>query len=658
MTIRSTDLAEGNTANSENGFSNAPSSITTPPSSSRISFRTRLSGLIIGLVLLSVMVVASLVYLQYRHAYTQATVERLQGTGQMMSELFTQWLNARQDDMRYISRLDPVRSVDVAQIDHLIAQIAAQDGFYDTIFFVGVDGIGVSGVSYDNGVQILTSAQAAEFDVADRAWFQQAIQGEMVFSQPLVSRATGNQVSNVVAPVFDANDNIVGVVRAAVRLDVLFERMDSMSQGTGANTYLLASNGTPVTPIAGLNAQDITLDTQAATAIATGESGVGQYTDATGTAVIGSYTYLPKLDWGLVIEVTEQQALADVNRVFWVLVATTSAIVICALAFSLLLVRSVVRTLGGDPQIATNVVKRVVAGDLTTEVPVNTNDTTSLLAHIAVMQRNLRQMMADIKATADSVNTASNEIAQGNDDLASRTEEQSSSLVETASSIEQMSAAVRQTAEYAHQANELTLALDEQTLTANQVGEQASHAMQAIKQANLQVVTIVESIDAIAFQTNLLALNASVEAARAGEHGRGFAVVADEVRKLAKRCADEASQIREVVNNSAIKVDEGESLVADAGQHLLSIAQSVKRVTEFVSEISTAASEQASGIDQINQAVNQLEEVTQQNASLVEQASAASQSLNEQAGELTALLGRFHLEEGMSITTHRSRLTG
>ncbi|MDP3534747.1 MAG: methyl-accepting chemotaxis protein [Halomonas sp.] len=650
MTTRSTDFAEGNAANSENGFSNT----TTQQPNRRISFRTRLTSLIIGLVLLSVTVVASLVYLQYRHAYTQATVERLQGTGQMMSESFTQWLNARQDDMRYIASLDAVRSVDVTQIDHLIAQMAAQDGFYDTIFFVGVDGIGVSGVSYDNGAQVLTPEQAAQFDVADRAWFRQAIQGEMVFSQPLVSRATGNQVSNVVAPVFDTNDNVVGVVRAAVRLDVLFERMTRMSQGNNANTYLLASDGTPVTPIAGLNGQDITLDTQAANAIANGESGVGQYNDATGSAVIGSYTYLPRLDWGLVVEISEQQALANVNRVFWLLVATTSAIVVCALLFSLWVVRSVVNTLGGDPQIATNIVKRVVAGDLTTAVPVKMGDTTSLLAHIAEMQRNLRQMMADIKGTADSVNTASNEIAQGNDDLASRTEEQSSSLVETASSIEQMSAAVRQTADYAHQANELTLALDEQTLTANQVGEQASHAMQAIKQANLQVVTIVESIDAIAFQTNLLALNASVEAARAGEHGRGFAVVADEVRKLAKRCADEASQIREVVNNSAVKVDEGESLVADAGQHLLSIAQSVKRVTEFVGEISTAASEQSSGIDQINQAVNQLEEVTQQNAALVEQASAASQSLNAQAAELTALLERFHLEESVSNATQAS----
>lgn len=619
---------------------------TTP--SSRLSFRTRLTSLIIALVLAAVLAASSLVYVQYRHSYTQTTIEQLQNTGEMMSGSFHQWLDARQDEIRYIAGLESVRQHDTQQMDHLLAQLAAQNGFYDTIFFVGSDGRGVSGVSYDHrlhdhGVSPLSPAEASEFHVADRAWFQQAIQGELVFSQPLVSRATGNQVSNVVAPVFNDAGDVTGVVRAAVRLDVLFERMASMSLGDSSDTYLLASDGTPVTPVAALGGQGTTVATQAAEALGQGQSGVGQYRDAGGTEVMGSYTYLPRLDWGLVVEVAKSEALADVHRVFWLLIAMTSGILIITILCSLWLVRSVVNTLGGDPHIASHVVRRVVDGDLTTPVPVIEGDTTSLIAHIAEMQRNLRQMMVDIQSAAEAVNTASNEIAQGNDDLANRTEEQSSSLVETASSIEQMSATVRQTADSAHQAHNISQSLNVQAHTASDVGMQATLAMSAIKQANQQVVTIVEAIDSIAFQTNLLALNASVEAARAGEHGRGFAVVADEVRKLARRSAEEASQIREVVNNSAVKVDEGESLVNNAGQQLLDITHGVQRVTALVSEISTATTEQSHGIDQINQAVSQLDEVTQQNAALVEQASAASQSLNEQAHELSGLLSRFQV---------------
>ncbi|MFQ3788096.1 methyl-accepting chemotaxis protein [Halomonas sp. A29] len=611
----------------------------------RLGFSSRLTLMIVSLVLVAVMLVAGLVYVQYRNSFTQATTQQLQGTGEMMAESFTQWLGARQDEIRYVAGLDPVRQVEIEPIQHLLARIAEQSGYYDTLFFVGPDGIGVAGVSFDGNAAVLSEQDARDFNVADRAWFREAIQGQPVFSQPLVSRATGNQVSNVVAPVFGENGDVVGVVRAAVRLDVLFERMAEMSLGGSSDTYLLGGDGTPVTPIAALAGESREVTTQAAVAIGAGESGVGRYADVAGTAVIGSYTYLPLLDWGLVLEIPEREALAEVSRLFWILVGITTVIVAVAVLVSLGVVRSVVKTLGGDPQRAADVVRRVVQGDLTMRVPVKPGDTTSLLAHMHEMQQNLQAMMGDIKRTAESVSTASSEIAQGNEDLSSRTEEQSSSLVETASSLEQMTATVKQTAESATHARELTNELDAQARDASGVGQQAAQSMGTIKQANQRVESIVAAIDSIAFQTNLLALNASVEAARAGEHGRGFAVVASEVRQLAGRCAEESNKIRALVDSSVASVGEGEKLVGQASQQLVAIAEGVRQVSSFINEIATAATEQSSGIEQINMAISQLDEVTQQNAALVEEASAASHSLSDQARELAKLVQRFKIEE-------------
>ncbi|MED5557423.1 MAG: methyl-accepting chemotaxis protein, partial [Pseudomonadota bacterium] len=170
-------------------------------------------------------------------------------------------------------------------------------------------------------------------------------------------------------------------------------------------------------------------------------------------------------------------------------------------------------------------------------------------------------------------------------------------------------------------------------------------AMQHIHQANEQVTTIVTAIDNIAFQTNLLALNASVEAARAGEHGRGFAVVADEVRKLASRSAEEASQIRHLVNNNVARINEGEALVATTSDTLEKIAARVQQVATLVDEIATASHEQSAGVEQISHAMAQLEDVTQQNASLVEQVATASRSLDDQAEEMTTLVSRFRVAE-------------
>jgi methyl-accepting chemotaxis protein len=176
--------------------------------------------------------------------------------------------------------------------------------------------------------------------------------------------------------------------------------------------------------------------------------------------------------------------------------------------------------------------------------------------------------------------------------------------------------------------------------------------MQHILQANEQVTSIVAAIDNIAFQTNLLALNASVEAARAGEHGRGFAVVADEVRKLASRSAEEADQIRRLIDNNVARISEGESLVSTTSTTLAHIAERVQHVAALVDEIATASHEQSAGVEQISHAMAQLEDVTQQNASLVEHVATASRSLDEQADEMSTLVSRFQVGEP-STREHR-----
>ena len=76
------------------------------------------------------------------------------------------------------------------------------------------------------------------------------------------------------------------------------------------------------------------------------------------------------------------------------------------------------------------------------------------------------------------------------------------------------------------------------------------------------------------------------------------------------------------------------------------VVASVRRVTDVVSEISAATSEQSEGIEQVNGAIAQMDLVTQQNAALVEEAAAAAESLQQQAARLSALVAVFRLAEG------------
>ncbi|TQU48819.1 chemotaxis protein, partial [Xanthomonas perforans] len=150
-----------------------------------------------------------------------------------------------------------------------------------------------------------------------------------------------------------------------------------------------------------------------------------------------------------------------------------------------------------------------------------------------------------------------------------------------------------------------------------------------------------------AFQTNILALNAAVEAARAGEQGRGFAVVASEVRTLAQRSAGAAKEIKHLIDDSVSKVEQGSSLVHQAGTTMSEIVASVQRVTDIMGEISAASQEQSSGIEQVNLTVTQMDEATQQNAALVEEATAAARAMEEQAGQLTEAVAVFKLNHAV-----------
>ncbi len=302
------------------------------------------------------------------------------------------------------------------------------------------------------------------------------------------------------------------------------------------------------------------------------------------------------------------------------------------------------------------VVKSANDGNLT--VRVAEGDKEGALKRMAGSINALLQNMADlvgkVKAAADEVYNGATEISQGNANLSQRTEEQSSSLEETASSMEEMTATVKQNSSNADQANQLATAARNQAERGGTVTADAVRGMGEINESSKRIADIIGVIDDIAFQTNLLALNAAVEAARAGEQGRGFAVVASEVRTLASRSAAAAKEIKDLIQDSVKKVEDGTELVSRSGQTLNEIVLSVKKVSDIVAEIAAASREQSAGIDQVNKAVSQMDEMTQQNAALVEQAAAASNSVADQARTLTALMQDYRVAGEADVSSRAS----
>src|SRR5665647_787850 len=289
----------------------------------------------------------------------------------------------------------------------------------------------------------------------------------------------------------------------------------------------------------------------------------------------------------------------------------------------------------------------MAGGDLTHEISTHLKDDIGqLLRSMRQLNVNLHSIVGDVRSNSEQISIATREIATGNMDLSGRTESQAAALEETASSMEELASTVQQNTDNAMQANKMA---GDASLVAGKGGDivaQVLTTMGEISSSSKKIVDIISMIEGIAFQTNILALNAAVEAARAGEQGRGFAVVAAEVRNLAQRSAAAAKEIKTLIDDSVDRVQEGSTQVAQAGQTMEEIVDSVKRVTDIMAEITAASQEQNSGIEQINQAITQMDQVTQQNAALVEEAAAAAASLQEQAGSLSEVVSVFKLDNG------------
>ncbi|WFR82168.1 methyl-accepting chemotaxis protein [Janthinobacterium rivuli] len=293
---------------------------------------------------------------------------------------------------------------------------------------------------------------------------------------------------------------------------------------------------------------------------------------------------------------------------------------------------------------AVDIARKVADGDLTAQIDASAKDETGqLLLALKDMNTSLLNIVGEVRSGTDSIATSSTQIAAGNQDLSSRTEEQAGSLEETASSMEELTSTVKQNADNARQANQLAASAAQVAVKGGEVVAQVVGTMESINASSNKIVDIISVIDGIAFQTNILALNAAVEAARAGEQGRGFAVVASEVRNLAQRSASAAKEIKTLIGASVEQVNAGSMLVAQAGSTMTDIVDSVQRVSDIITEITAASSEQSVGIDEINRAIGQMDAVTQQNAALVEESAAAAESMQHQAHNLAQVVSVFKL---------------
>ncbi|KQT42043.1 hypothetical protein ASG43_17360 [Aureimonas sp. Leaf454] len=253
----------------------------------------------------------------------------------------------------------------------------------------------------------------------------------------------------------------------------------------------------------------------------------------------------------------------------------------------------------------------------------------------------LEQTIGSVVGAVGSMRVGINGITDAASDLSRRTEQQAANLEETVAALSDIARGVTLTAKNADDARGAAASAQDEAGKGGVIVARAVAAMTEIEASSEKIWSIIGVIDEIAFQTNLLALNAGVEAARAGDAGRGFAVVAQEVRGLAQRSAEAAREIKQLISTSSNQVKEGVELVSASGLSLEQIVSQVGGVASLISQMASAAREQAVGLRDVSVAADQMDKVTQQNAAMVEETTAAAQSLASETDGLAGLVAQF-----------------
>lgn len=272
--------------------------------------------------------------------------------------------------------------------------------------------------------------------------------------------------------------------------------------------------------------------------------------------------------------------------------------------------------------------EKLSAGDLTTQIDVNSVDEMGLLfIKLNTFVEKIRQMMTQIGSSAQQLAAATEEVASASQKISDGAQQQSASF-------EELTSSVQANASNAQSASEVSQSVSNNAVKTGEGMVSTIGAMDGIEKSSKQISEAVEIITDIADQTNLLALNAAIEAARAGEHGKGFAVVADEVRKLAERSATSAKEIKALIKESSTQVLSGVELSKAAGGELKVMVTDIGKVAEQLKSISTATQEQAATMEENTS-------ITESNASAAEELSASAEEMAAQAQELQKLVSQF-----------------
>lgn len=503
-------------------------------------------------------------------------------------------------------------------------------------------------------------------NLSDRDYIKEVLsKKKTVVSDVLISKTTGKPAAVIAVPIFNAKNELQGILGGTLDLSALENMRSEIKLGETGYAFITDTKGQILVHPDEKMVKERTnvSDIEAVKKALTGESGAMNY-EYQGAKVFGGYTNLSTTGWAVVVRQTQDEAFSSITSTKIKMICIAAFILFITIIIGVILSKSMIKPL----VILKEAAKELSQGNLAYEFKVNTGGEIGELAEsFTDMRESLKKLVEQISSAADNVTLSSKDVldsskqakivagqiaettaqlALGGDEQARSVQNTLGSINKIVESIEEISSSSNHSFESSTKTEELVKSgvkiVDTQNIkmkkSTNAV-EEVSQVIFTLNDKTVQVGQIIQVIESIAEQTNLLALNAAIEAARAGEQGKGFAVVADQVRKLAEESQASIGKIRIIIkdiqNTTNMAVNSAQNAtdtincqneaVKNTSEIFNDILKNVNLIAKEIQEISSFTDEVKDSGENIQQDMERILAVSEETAASTEEVTASTE---------------------------------